>query len=636
MKTIRTALLTATAVASLGFLYTAASANAENLDEVMARRAEGRFIHHHATSLAAGYLPGGAVWVHLRLARDPQTPGDWWLEAAEDLIDDITLYEIAPDGQISVRQGGRALPFAQRELAWHKHAFRLTLEDTAPRDLYLRYASTATLRITPRLFQPGAYDQHRAMEDLIAGAYFGIMTFTLLISGLRAFRYRSLLDGCYALYLFGLDGSNFVNFGWLQQFGLTDSLPLRQFLVGGGYVLSAVAITGFLRLLIDWPTVEAKRHDRYLRAILLLYVASYLLIWFTVPSLALAFVNGVSALFIFGLVGAALWGTYHGFANARFFMIAFTPFFLIALTRLADSFGLIRGGDAIYYLFLLASTIHAGLLLVAILMREAGLRRAKDQLEWQVARMQEDMANHALFMRLLAHEVRTPLAIIDSYSQLLGRGAWAGPLPAGAGARVELAKETAVPRPVSNMQHHIVHIRGGMRRLSAILDRFLQQDRLTHPQPLDQVTLDLRQLIASTVAEVQQQTENHLLSFQCESEALTLEGDPSLLQVMLLNLLENAVRYSPEGGAIQVVARAEDGIVTLAVSDEGVGIAPEAQERIFERYFRTSQVKDAIGAGLGLYIVRGIARLHGGDVTCESTLGEGSTFRVSLRRTEVG
>ena len=173
------------------------------LDEVMARRAEGRFIHHHATSLAAGYLPGGAVWVHLRLARDPQTPGDWWLEAAEDLIDDITLYEIAPDGQISVRQGGRALPFAQRELAWHKHAFRLTLEDTAPRDLYLRYASTATLRITPRLFQPGAYDQHRAMEDLIAGAYFGIMTFTLLISGLRAFRYRSLLDGCYALYLFG-------------------------------------------------------------------------------------------------------------------------------------------------------------------------------------------------------------------------------------------------------------------------------------------------------------------------------------------------------------------------------------------------------------------------------------------------
>lgn len=111
---------------------------------------------------------------------------------------------------------------------------------------------------------------------------------------------------------------------------------------------------------------------------------------------------------------------------------------------------------------------------------------------------------------------------------------------------------------------------------------------------------------------------------------LWLTGDPDLLRVLLLNLLENAARYSPEGGAIQVRAAAGDGQVTIEVSDEGVGIPAAARERIFERYYRTSQVKEAIGAGLGLYIARSIARLHGGEVTCDSTLGEGSTFRVHL------
>jgi signal transduction histidine kinase len=135
---------------------------------------------------------------------------------------------------------------------------------------------------------------------------------------------------------------------------------------------------------------------------------------------------------------------------------------------------------------------------------------------------------------------------------------------------------------------------------------------------------------------VQRQSEDHLLRYCSAAKDLRISGDPDLLRILILNLLENAVHYSPEGGSIQVRAAAQDGSVTIAVRDEGIGIPPEARERIFDRYYRTPQVKDAIGAGLGLYIVRSIARLHGGDVSCDSTLGEGSTFRVSLRRTRAG
>jgi len=311
------------------------------LEAVMARRASGAFTLSTDSEITAGYLPQGAVWVYLRLERDAGAPRDWWLEAGEDLLDEITLYEIGPRGTLPPRQGGRALPFAQRELAWNKHAFRLTLEDTAPREIYLRYATISTLRIAPRLFQPWAYDQHRAWQNAFLGAYFGIMTLAWLISGWRAIRYRSLLDGCYALYILGLDFTNFVNLGWFQQLGLSDSLPLRHFLVGGGYVMAGPALIGFIRHLIDWPAASARRLNGLLLALSLLYPASYLLVVNTLPALALAYVNAVSIFFILGILGAALWAAFRGYANARFFLIAFTPFFLMALARLADSFGLI-------------------------------------------------------------------------------------------------------------------------------------------------------------------------------------------------------------------------------------------------------------------------------------------------------
>jgi signal transduction histidine kinase len=332
----------------------------------------------------------------------------------------------------------------------------------------------------------------------------------------------------------------------------------------------------------------------------------------------------VSILFILGILGTALWATYRGYANARFFLIAFTPFLVAALGRLGDAFGLILGGNAVYYLYLLASIIHATLLMTAILVRDAAQRRTSEQLKWQLMRLREDLANRALFMRMLAHEVRTPLAIIDSYSQLLGSHA------ADHGTSGTAADTGA------GIMTQAEQIRAAVRRLAAILDRFLRQDRFTSVERVEWVPLDLDRLIADTVAEVQRQSEDHLLRYCSAAKDLRISGDPDLLRILLLNLLENAVHYSPEGGSIQVGAAAEDGGVTIAVSDEGVGIPAEARERIFDRYYRTSQVKDAIGAGLGLYIVRSIARLHGGDVWCDSTLGEGSTFRVSLRRTRAG
>jgi signal transduction histidine kinase len=123
------------------------------------------------------------------------------------------------------------------------------------------------------------------------------------------------------------------------------------------------------------------------------------------------------------------------------------------------------------------------------------------------------------------------------------------------------------------------------------------------------------------------------LAFRVEHPATdaVLETDPMKALQILLNLLSNAVKFT-ERGEVALAARYEDGAAVVEVRDTGVGIAPEHQERIFEPFWQVEQThrRTAGGTGLGLSVSRRLARLMGGDVTVESTPGEGSTFRVRL------
>ncbi len=113
----------------------------------------------------------------------------------------------------------------------------------------------------------------------------------------------------------------------------------------------------------------------------------------------------------------------------------------------------------------------------------------------------------------------------------------------------------------------------------------------------------------------------------------SLEGDRFLLVEMVINLLENAVKYTPEGGEVKITVRQRDGACELGVEDTGIGIPREHLPRIFERFYRVDKTRSRAegGTGLGLSIVKHIALLHGGDVRVESRLGEGSAFWVTLR-----
>ena len=122
---------------------------------------------------------------------------------------------------------------------------------------------------------------------------------------------------------------------------------------------------------------------------------------------------------------------------------------------------------------------------------------------------------------------------------------------------------------------------------------------------------------------------------EIETEAgASARADARWITVALLNLLHNAIRYAPMGSRIVVRARRRDSDALLEVRDDGPGIAPADQERIFERFVRLDPARHGEGAGLGLSIARWAVEANGGRIEVESARGQGSTFRIVLPRAE--
>lgn len=234
---------------------------------------------------------------------------------------------------------------------------------------------------------------------------------------------------------------------------------------------------------------------------------------------------------------------------------------------------------------------------------ESDLRQAKDAAE-------QALADQRHFLSMASHEFRSPLAVIDSAAQVLEMNC----------------------RDHPDMHKVLQRIRRAVKRLSGFLDNCLTEDRLdTQNWLLLGRWFDLPAFLGSLVEQCRLLAPLHRLRLLDGGMPARFYGDPPLLQVMLHNLLENAVKYSPEGGEITLTAGpAEGGGLTISVADEGVGIPLDEQAQIFSKYVR-GQVGGGIpGAGLGLYLVSRIAALHKGRVEVQSAPGLGARFTVVL------
>jgi heavy metal sensor kinase len=171
-------------------------------------------------------------------------------------------------------------------------------------------------------------------------------------------------------------------------------------------------------------------------------------------------------------------------------------------------------------------------------------------------------------------------------------------------------------------------------RMSHIVENLLTISRLDAGElKIDKSRLDLAQLASSSTEQMQLLAEEKSISLRCQTgDEIYIEGDRSRLQQVIVNLVDNAIKYTQEGGEIRVNVRQDTNLAILEVSDNGAGIPGDALPHVFERFFRADKARsrDLGGAGLGLAIVKSICIAHGAEISVSSQEGRGTCFTVEL------
>jgi len=218
------------------------------------------------------------------------------------------------------------------------------------------------------------------------------------------------------------------------------------------------------------------------------------------------------------------------------------------------------------------------------------------------------------FVANVSHEIRTPLTAIKGFVETL----------------MQAAEDPEERRRFLDI------IQRQVNRLNDILEDLLALARLEQRGEGAVVSLEptpLRKVMETAAQLVQWKADARgvRLVLDCAPE-LTAKVDATLLEQALINLIDNAVKYSPEKGTVQVAAARDDGELQIRVQDHGPGIPQKYQPRIFERFFRVDKARSRKigGTGLGLAIVKHISQVHGGRVSVESSSGRGSTFTIHL------
>lgn len=214
------------------------------------------------------------------------------------------------------------------------------------------------------------------------------------------------------------------------------------------------------------------------------------------------------------------------------------------------------------------------------------------------------------FVANASHELKTPVSSIISSSEAL---------------------RTALDRDPQSARPFAAHIEKAARQLDRLVSDLLDLSRLEREMPgNDPVRVDL--VVSEEVRQVSGAAQRAGVSVTADVEPVTVAGNRRDLSIVCRNLLENAVRYSADGGEVAVVVRSDQGVCVIEVADNGLGIPSRDLDRVFERFYRvdSARSRETGGTGLGLSIVRHAVESHGGTVEARSELGRGSTFTVRL------
>lgn len=305
--------------------------------------------------------------------------------------------------------------------------------------------------------------------------------------------------------------------------------------------------------------------------------------------------------------------------------IALTLRTAVAITYMDDQVGLTQSAFQAWYFFSLnifMTWLFLSLLLMVGVRLSSDLRQRNEELSREVTqrRALQDQLSTSLatekalheeqkqLLRMVTHEFRTPLAIVDRAAEMIG---------------------VVLERPPETVGRRLSAIREAVGRLVQLIDRFLDSER-RNLNVLQPERIDIQTLLNGVRRHFEGMDAANRLVFHIAGDLPFYRGDAEMLSTVLINLIDNAVKYAPGDSPIEITARVEGTAIVIAVTDHGIGIPTAELPSIGQRFFRASNTTAATGTGLGLYNTRRLLDYHNGILSLRAGRGGGTVATIRL------
>ncbi len=573
---------------------------------------------------ARGTIPNfgfssSVYWARISMSSDLTQPRSFVLEYAYPLADKIDFYLESENGELKILETGdtrssRTYPVIYRLPAWPVQLGPGTSV------LHLRLQSKGVVQFPLHIYEPEAFQDKRAAETGLLGVIFGIIaglfTYNLCLFILS----RNLLVLTYCAFI----AAGFI--GYISQLGLMNTLfhghDVSWWNNSGTLFFSGFA--GALGLVFSFAFLGLQRKQRVLFSLYAICIGLYFfqIIGGLISYNTAARLSSVNLMFSFGLVlSTAFWKVYQGERLARFFLIAWFCFIAGGLYSSLSNAGLLPPSMIAQFglsFGLAAENIFLSLAISFKLRRE--LTQALSENKRINAQLREKDQARTHFFHNISHELRTPLNGILGFLGLVGQDHY-GKIPDT--ARSQIHKSLRLAESLKQQVNTILDLAKSQRGELSL-----------HRQAIDvnQLLSDVQNLAEGLT--LKHKNSHFSLSFDKNPGDSIFISDAEHIQTILRNLIGNAFKFSDPNriNHVSLHCKTDVGGIWLEVSDQGIGIPEDFQEKIFEQFAQVEgDARRAYeGSGLGLAMVRDLVTLLGGTLSLQSSLGKGSTFTLHI------
>lgn len=537
-----------------------------------------------------------------------------WLEIHPSYLDDIRLYQPDPDRpeHFIERRTGDLLPFSSREIPYRSFVLPVQFSSQAPMTLYLRLESSSSSLLILQQWSPEDFHAAEAREYGLLGVYYGILLTVFIINLWQGLWRSAPLYRAYLFYLGCGLGLVFCINGFAAQYLFPEHPWLNNLGPPLGTLLTGVSGAYFYRLIL--------KIDQRTPILNVIYRGVQ---WFSILCLPAPFFDyytEIAPIFLYSLLLLFVTGLFRSFQlwqrqqpGGSLLVIAHAASLFGSLSVSLSLLGILPGDFWMINGFQIGS-LFTLLALSLVLVQQVRAVDQENRLVRERIKIAETREEHerkarqeqSRFIATLSHEIKTPLAIIDAATESLGH---------------LLAKHD------NTVVRRLERISRAVSRLTVLTGQFLDKDRVDD----EALTIRPAMMNAQTLCQetIRELDVGQRIIFEAHGSP-RIHADAVLLQVALRNLLNNALKYAPPASKIHLRLNGTRHGLRFEVTNGGPAIPEAIQHTIFDSYVR-GQTDDSIpGAGLGLYLVRRIAELHGGTIRLEANENDRIVFVLDI------